>query len=47
VKRKKQGVTPDASTFVIAGVDESSASHLAGSSAKDIHAVDAKFHRLL
>src|SRR5271168_75808 len=47
VKRKKQAVIPDSSALVIAGVDESSASHLAGSSAKDIHAVDAKFHRLL
>src|ERR1700677_803062 len=44
VKRKKQAGTPDNSTLFIAGVDESSASHLAGSSAKDIHAVDAKFH---
>ena len=39
--------------LVIAGGDEaaeaaeSSASHLGGSSAADIHAVDAKFHRLL
>src|ERR1700761_6521064 len=47
VKRKKLTGTPDNSTLVIAGVDESSASHLAGSSPKDIHAVDAKFHRLL
>jgi guanosine-3',5'-bis(diphosphate) 3'-pyrophosphohydrolase len=47
VKRKKQAGTSDSPTLVIAGVDESSASHLAGSSAKDIHAVDAKFHRLL
>jgi len=46
VKRKKQA-EPDTSELVIAGVDESSAIHLAGSSAKDIHAVDAKFHRLL
>src|SRR5437868_4943775 len=43
---------PDA-PLVIAGVDEaaelseSSASHLGGSSAADIHAVDAKFQRLL
>src|ERR1700749_4003325 len=47
VKGKKHGGTADNSTLVIAGVDESSASHLAGSSAKDIHAVDAKFQRLL
>ena len=35
------------SPLVIAGVEESSASHLAGSSAADIHAVDAKFEKLL
>ncbi|MBB5340968.1 RelA/SpoT family protein [Tunturiibacter gelidoferens] len=46
VKKKKPAV-PDSSALVIAGVEESSATHLAGSSAKDIHAVDAKFHRLL
>src|SRR5580698_4767903 len=38
-------VVPDA--LVIAGVDESSASHLGGSSAADIQSVDAKFQRLL
>src|ERR1700681_2071829 len=40
---------PDA-PLVIAGVDEaeeSSASHLGGSSAADIQTVDEKFHRLL
>ena len=40
----------DKSELVIAGVDESSessASHLPGSSAKDIRSVDAKFQRLL
>jgi len=46
VKKKKSAV-PDASALVIAGVEESSASHLAGSSAKDIDTVDAKFHQLL
>lgn len=35
------------SELVVAGVDESSASHLAGSSARDIRSVDAKFQRLL
>ncbi|MBB5318792.1 RelA/SpoT family protein [Tunturibacter empetritectus] len=45
--KKKKSAAPDASALVIAGVEESSASHLTGSSAKDIHAVDAKFHRLL
>ena len=55
-KRKKQvdsstetvnessGIT---TPVVVAGVDESSASHLAGSSARDIQSVDAKFQRLL
>src|ERR1700734_3553110 len=47
VKRKKQEATPDKTDLVIAGVDESSASHLAGSSARAIHVVDAKFQRLL
>ena len=47
VKRKKQEATPDKTDLVIAGVDESSASHLAGSSAKAIQTVDAKFQRLL
>src|SRR5271170_3855804 len=50
VKRKKQETTPDKTDLVIAGVDESSessASHLAGSSAKAIQTVDAKFQRLL
>src|SRR5579862_9776 len=37
------GLTP----LVIAGVDESSASHLSGISARDIQSVDAKFHKLL
>ncbi len=47
VKRKKQEATTDKTDLVIAGVDESSASHLAGSSAKAIQTVDAKFQRLL
>jgi GTP diphosphokinase / guanosine-3',5'-bis(diphosphate) 3'-diphosphatase len=47
VKRKKQEATPDKTDLVIAGVDESSASHLAGSSSKAIQTVDAKFQRLL
>ena len=47
VKRKKQEANPDTTDLVIAGVDESSASHLAGSSARAIHAVDAKFQLLL
>jgi GTP diphosphokinase / guanosine-3',5'-bis(diphosphate) 3'-diphosphatase len=47
VKRKKQEAIPDKTDLVIAGVDESSASHLAGSSAKAIQTVDAKFQRLL
>jgi GTP diphosphokinase / guanosine-3',5'-bis(diphosphate) 3'-diphosphatase len=50
VKRKKQEAAPDTTNLVIAGVDESSessASHLAGSSAKAIQTVDAKFQRLL
>lgn len=37
----------DLSSLLIAGVDESSASHLSGSSAKDIHSVDKKFQILL
>src|ERR1700733_8444988 len=47
VKRKKQSVIPDTSTLVIAGVDESSASHLLGISKEDIQSVDAKFNKLL
>jgi guanosine-3',5'-bis(diphosphate) 3'-pyrophosphohydrolase len=45
--KKKKSAAPETSALVIAGVDESSASHLTGSSARAIHAVDAKFHRLL
>src|SRR3984957_8918800 len=39
----ESGVTP----LIIAGVDESSASHLDGSSPKDIKLVDTKFQKLL
>jgi GTP diphosphokinase / guanosine-3',5'-bis(diphosphate) 3'-diphosphatase len=56
-KQKKQAgaaAEPDAADehsgiapLVIAGVDESSASHLSGISARDIQSVDAKFHKLL
>ncbi len=55
-KKERRGVGGDvaaAASSAIAGVDEaarateSSASHLAGSSAKDIQSVDAKFQRLL
>ncbi len=47
VKRKKQAATPDTSALVIAGVDESSASHLAGSSAKEIHDGGCEVSQLL
>jgi guanosine-3',5'-bis(diphosphate) 3'-pyrophosphohydrolase len=54
-KRKKSSNTPKTeaqsadltSQLVIAGMDESSASHLPGSSPKDIRSVDTKFQTLL
>src|SRR5580658_3759298 len=42
-----EGADAGISPLVIAGVDESSAAHLVGSSARDIQSVDAKFQRLL
>ncbi|HXC97272.1 MAG TPA: bifunctional (p)ppGpp synthetase/guanosine-3',5'-bis(diphosphate) 3'-pyrophosphohydrolase [Edaphobacter sp.] len=49
-KKSQSGGGAESAPLVIAGVDEvseSSASHLAGSSARDIKWVDAKFQRLL